>query len=122
MAEVKGKFMNITILRGALSADPTITDLPNGIRVHNFEVLAPDGETRHMVPIAWHDPVRPPRLVQGDEIVVVGVTRRRWFRAGGGSQSRTEVLASSVTRPGSKGARRAVAAAMGQLSESGPFG
>jgi single-strand DNA-binding protein len=114
--------MNITILSGALRADPTITELPNGSRVHNFEVLALDGETRHVAPVAWHDPVRPPRLVQGDDVVVVGVTRRRWFRAGGGSQSRTEVLACSVARPGSKGAQKAVAAAVGRLNESGPFG
>ena len=114
--------MNITILSGALAAEPRITELPGGTLVHNFELVARAGETRHVVPIAWHDPVRPPKLAQGDEVIVVGVVRRRWFRAGGASQSRPEVLASAVARPGSRGAERALASAVGELSESGSFG
>jgi single-strand DNA-binding protein len=34
----------------------------------------------------------------GDEVVVVGTVRRRFFRAGGATQSRTEVLADKVVR------------------------
>lgn len=114
--------MNITILRGTLTATPTITDLASGTRAHNFELRAHEGDNRHVVPVSWLDPSRPPKLAEGDEVVVIGAVRRRWFRAGGGSQSRTEVLASTVARPGSKGARRALDAAIDILTESGSFG
>jgi single-strand DNA-binding protein len=114
--------MNITVLRGKLLADPHVTELAGGSVVHNFELATTVADDRHVVPIAWHDPPRRPHLHRDDEAVVVGVVRRRWFRAGGGSQSRTEVLASVVARPGSEGARKAVVAAVDELGGSGPFG
>ena len=102
---------NVVALRGELATDMRVSDLPAGGVVHNFEVKTGVGETRHVVPVAWHDPVRPPRLVPGDEVVVVGAVRRRWFRAGGASQSRTEVVADTVARAGSSRAQKALAAA-----------
>lgn len=113
--------MNITILRGALAAAPRVTALPDGSSVHNFELRAENGRERHVVPIAWHDPKRPPRLDKGDSVVVVGAVRKRWFRSGGGSQSRTEVVATAVARDGSRGAGRAVASALDAVIASGPF-
>ena len=35
-------------------------------------------------------------LVDGNELVVVGTVQRRFFRVGGATQSRTEVVAESV--------------------------
>lgn len=92
---------NFVAVRGVVTAEARVSVLPGGGVVHNFDVRADVGGDRHVVPVAWHDPVRPPRLRRGDEVVVVGVIRRRWFRAAGGSQSRTELLAESVARCGS---------------------
>ena len=114
--------MNIAILRGELTADPRVTELPGGSVVHNFELATTRADARLVVPIAWHDPGRWPRLRRGDEAIVVGVVRRRWFRTGGASRSRTEVLASSVARPGSQGAKSAIHAVVGELGRSEPFG
>jgi single-strand DNA-binding protein len=110
-ADAPAASLNLAVLRGVLAGEPLVTDLPDGRTVHNFEVRADVGDHRTMVPVAWHDPVRPPRLAQGDLVVVVGAVRRRWFRAGGGSQSRTEVVAADVARVGTARAQRALASA-----------
>jgi len=91
--------LNVAVVRGALTTEVRISELPAGGVVHNFEVKA--GDDGHSVPVAWHGPVRPPKLRRGDKVVVVGAVRRRWFRAGGASQSRTELLARSVAKQGS---------------------
>jgi len=88
---------NIAIVRGVLTRDPSIRDLPSGSVVVNYELSSTSrsGE-RRSVPVAWTDPSRPPALKSGDEVVVVGSVRRRFFRAGGSTQSRTEVVADLV--------------------------
>ena len=96
----EGSF-NLAAVRGVVTAEVRVSDLPGGGVVHNFDVRSDVGGDRHVVPVAWHDPVRPPRLRRGDEVVVVGVIRRRWFRAAGGSQSRTELMDESVAKIGS---------------------
>mgnify|MGYP003704667129 FL=1 len=48
------------------------------------------------VPVVWFDPSSPPLLDAGSEVLVRGTVRRRFFRSGGGTQSRTEVLAEEV--------------------------
>jgi single-stranded DNA-binding protein len=116
--EPRGNSMNIAILTGTLAAGPRVTELPNGSTVHNFELKTVNDDDRHDVPVAWHDPRRPPTLREGDAVVVVGAVRRRWFRAGAGSQSRTEVLASSVARDGSAGATRAIRSALNDVRKS----
>jgi single-strand DNA-binding protein len=103
---------NIAVLRGVLATGVRISELPAGSVVYNFDVRAGGVDGPHVVPIAWRDPVRPPRLARGDDVVVVGSVRRRWFRAGGASQSRTELLASCVARSSSARARRGLAGAV----------
>jgi len=39
-------------------------------------------------------------VAAGDEVVVTGRVRRRFYRAGGATQSRTEVVAHAVVRAG----------------------
>jgi hypothetical protein len=64
------------------------------------------------VPVAWFDPPSGgPELRAGDRVVVTGRVRRRFFRAGGATASRTEVLAEEVL---STRRRRAVGAAVGR--------
>jgi single-strand DNA-binding protein len=91
--------MNLAILRGTLSSDPVERVLPSGSRLLTYEVTVPaSGDAAaESVPVAWLDPpARVPALAAGDEVVVVGRVRRRFFRAGGATASRTEVVAEAV--------------------------
>jgi single-strand DNA-binding protein len=49
------------------------------------------------VPVSWLAPSVPALTwASGTDVLVVGRVRRRFFRAGGVTQSRTEVVASAV--------------------------
>lgn len=96
---------NIVVLRGRVSSTPRQRELPSGTTLVQIEVTTPaaDAPARAAaaagaasVPVAWFDPGRARVPDQGDEIVVVGHARRRFFRAGGATVSRTEVVASRV--------------------------
>jgi single-strand DNA-binding protein len=97
---------NLVVLRGTLSRDPEVRALPSGDAVAAFDVtIRPDpadGRTAgptaraESVPVAWFDPPGASRLGAGDEVVVVGRVRRRFFRAGSSTASRTEVVAERV--------------------------
>ena len=94
--------MNIVILRGVLSSAPRVRELPSGSEIWSYEVTTGNGdERRQSSPVSWLDPARPPKLSIGDEVVVVGSVRRRFFRTPSGSASRTEVVANVVGRAGS---------------------
>ena len=109
--------MNIAVLQGTLSSEPRVTELPSGATVHNYEVTTASGSGERLtVPVAWLDPVRPPKVRVADEVIVVGVVRRRWFRAAGGTQSRTEVVASVVARPDTARAQGAMRTVAGELA------
>lgn len=88
--------MNIVILVGRLSSAPRCTELPSGTVRWNLEVscTVPDGRVLG-VPVSWEADV-PDTWDAGTEVAVAGVVRRRFFRTGGGTQSRTEVEASSI--------------------------
>lgn len=90
--------MNIVLLRGTLSSEPTTRDLPSGSRVVNYEVTTrSDDGPACSVPVAWFDPpASAPGLSEGSEVVVAGQVRRRFFRTGGSTASRTEVVATAV--------------------------
>jgi single-strand DNA-binding protein len=98
---------NLVVLRGTLSRAPEVRALPSGDAVAAFDVtIRPDpadggraGPTARAesVPVAWFDPpAAASRLGAGDEVVVVGRVRRRFFRAGSSTASRTEVVAERV--------------------------
>jgi single-strand DNA-binding protein len=80
--------------------------LAGGATVVQFDVTTtlissadePAGRSNVSVPIAWTDPPATTlaALGQGDEVVVVGSVRRRFFRSGGMTQSRTEVVPEHV--------------------------
>ncbi len=108
--------VNVAVIRGTLSSDPRIRVLPSGSVVVNYELTAVGrpGE-RASVPVTWIDPSRPPALRAGDEVVAVGFVRRRFFRAGGLTQSRTEVVAELVSRPSSARAAKVVESAIESL-------
>ena len=93
---------NIAVLRGTVTTEPLTRDLPAGGRVVQFDVtttVTADGRDRNVsVPVAWNEPTAAElELVTHDtEVVVVGTVRRRFFRVGGATQSRTEVVADKV--------------------------
>lgn len=93
---------NLAVLRGTVPNDAQSRDLPGGGVVVQFDVTtriaAGDREAGVSVPVAWNDPT-PAQLAvitTGIEVVVIGTVRRRFFRVGGATQSRTEVIAESV--------------------------
>ena len=88
--------MNVVVLQGALSRPAEERELPSGDRLVALEVTTrtPDGVAA-TVPVVW---IGGPTCAwdQGEEVLVVGHVRRRWFKTAGATQSRTEVLATQV--------------------------
>ena len=89
---------NLSILVGALSRDAEVRDLPSGDQVLSLDVtIRPDDGPAESVPVAWFSaPSSAAAWPAGTELLVVGRVRRRYFRAGGSTQSRTEVVATTV--------------------------
>lgn len=112
--------MNIVVLTGALSSDPKQRSLPSGDELVSYEVSTETADGVASVPVAWFNPSRPPAVAKGDIVTVVGHARRRFFRAGGGAASRTEVVAAVVGRPDSKRSVKAVQAAATSLADTAP--
>jgi single-strand DNA-binding protein len=90
--------VNVVVIRGRLSRPPEEKVLESGTRLVSFEVTVPRAEERaETVPVAWMDaPATAADGDAGDEVVIVGRVRRRFFRTTGGTGSRTEVLAEQV--------------------------
>ena len=100
--ETASAVCNLALVRGGVVSAPTMRDLPSGGVAVQFDVsTVVANRDRHAtvsVPVAWIDPT-PGDLAcvqQGAEIMVVGTVRRRFFRVGGATQSRTEVVADTV--------------------------
>jgi single-strand DNA-binding protein len=114
--------MNIVVLSGRLLSDPTARELPSGEVIWSLdlstEVRAAESATCVAVPVVWSG-AELPGWAKGAELAVAGVVRRRFFRAGGSTQSRTEVVAtkvSEITRRRSP--ERALAGALGTLDDA----
>lgn len=94
--------MNVVVLRGHLARPAEERVLPSGDRLVSFEVTVdgPAGK-RETVPVVW---LAAPATASGYDtdapVVVVGRVRRRFFRAGGATASRTEVVADCVLPAG----------------------
>jgi single-strand DNA-binding protein len=88
---------NVVVLRGALAAEPRQRELPSGSVIAQFDITSRDEGGTQTVPVAWFDPPSwSAELEPGTELVVIGSVRRRFFRVGGVTQSRTEVVAEKV--------------------------
>ncbi len=113
--------MNIVILLGRLSRPAEVRLLPSGDRLVAFDVsVRPPVGKSETVPVVWMDaPAAAGDLDVDDEVVVVGRVRRRFFRTGAGTQSRTEVMAEAVVPSRhAKRAERALARARTLLDEA----
>jgi hypothetical protein len=118
----RGRTMNIALLRGTLSSDPATRTLPSGTGLVQYEVTTddPGTGTAASAPVVWLDPpARLPRVAKGDEVVVVGHVRRRFFRTASGiTASRTEVVADKVVpaRPAAR-VERLLDAVAGRIAD-----
>jgi single-strand DNA-binding protein len=92
--------LNVVAIRGRLSRPAEERVLPSsGERLVGLDLsVRREGQTRaESVPVVWYEaPATASNLAEGDEVIVVGHVARRFFRAGGGTQSRTEVVARCV--------------------------
>lgn len=89
---------NIAILRGLIRRDPDSRVLPSGDEVLSLELSVRDSDrAADTVPVVWQNPPTSAlKLAKGDDVVVIGRVRRRFFRSGGATSSRTEVHADTV--------------------------
>lgn len=101
---------NVVALVGRLARPPEFKELPSGDRLVTYEVtVARDGERAEGVPVVWFGaPLSAVDHDVDDAVVIVGRVRRRFYRAGGATQSRTEVVADTVVA--ARQAKRAAAA------------
>jgi single-strand DNA-binding protein len=98
---------NVAVVVGTLARAPELRHLPSGGTVLGLEVtVRSEVGPAETVNVAWYDaPVAAERWGPGEELLVSGRTRRRFFQAGGATQSRTELVA-TIALP----TRRAAAA------------
>jgi single-strand DNA-binding protein len=90
--------MNLVTLVGRLSRPAEQRLMPSGDRIVVFEVTVPgpDGKAE-TAPVVWFAaPASAASLDADRSVVVVGRVRRRFYKASGTTQSRTEVVADVV--------------------------
>lgn len=102
--------MNVVVLIGTLSHEPNIRELPSGEVILTFDLTTRPSEGRaESVPVVCPGPsATVAALEAGDDVVVTGRVRRRFFRVGASTQSRTEVVADQVVRGRQRKRRSAV--------------
>ena len=112
---------NLVLLRGTLTSDPIVRTLPSGDAVTQVELTTKGAGRATSVPVAMHG--RPVTVGEGDVVVVTGHVSRRFFRAGGVTQSRTEVIATEIVKATRRRTvERAVESVVDALSPAGPDG
>ena len=90
--------LNVVVVRGCLTRAPEERVLSDGGTQVGLELSVRHGEGKaESVPVVLADaPASVLSLEPSAEVVVVGRVRRRFFRSGGSTQSRTEVVAETV--------------------------
>lgn len=88
--------LNQAVIAGRLVRPPEHRDVPGGtVTELEVAVATPAGTDR--LPLTWPDP--PPSVASlraGDHVVAVGRVRRRFFRVGGATQARTDVVVTTL--------------------------
>ncbi|MDA8048333.1 MAG: hypothetical protein M0Z30_24350 [Actinomycetota bacterium] len=119
---------NVVFLQGLLARPAQDIVLPSGDRLVALEVTVrrPDSPAEP-VPVQWPGaPAWVSGLDAGTEVAVLGRVRRRFFRAGGVTQSRTEVVATRIVRSSSRAKMRGLVAeatdALSRAADGGPAG
>jgi single-strand DNA-binding protein len=112
---------NLVVLRGTLVAELRWREQPSGQLLGQFDVTTRDDTGTQTVPVVWFDaPPAAEELPAGSELVVIGSVRRRFFRAGGTTQSRTEVVATKVLPAGRRRDVRRALDGVGRLLQPAP--
>ncbi len=113
--------LNLAVVRGPISSSPEIRVLASGSSVATIGVRAPAGEQMTSVPVSvWDPPAWIGELAPGDEVIVLGAVRRRFYKGAGGTGSRVDVEAVFVGRPGKRQLRsvaRRIEATLAELTE-----
>ena len=92
--------MNIVVLQGTLAAEPVERTLPSGTTVMDWSVKTRHNGKSVSVPVQWTEPNRSVQgFDEGDDVVIFGSIRQRFFRAAGSLASRTEVVGEAVCKP-----------------------
>jgi single-strand DNA-binding protein len=121
-ATVEALACNVAIVCGVLSSDPVTRELASGDVVLTYEVTTRVAdEPASSVPVAWFctASAKVPDVHKGDHVVVTGRVHRRFFRAGGRTQSRTELVADRVV---AAGRRRSVVSVIERAVATVPTG
>lgn len=107
-ASIPAAGTNLSIIVGTLRRPPEERLLPAGELVLALELtVRREGGPADSVPVSWVGaPPSAGTWSAGEELLVVGRVQRRFFRASGATQSRTEVVATRAVPT-----RRAAAAA-----------
>lgn len=89
---------NLVVLRGLIRRDPEFRLLASGDELMSLDLtVRSDDGPAESVPVVWPNPAAAAvKFVEGDDVVVVGRIRRRFFRAGGSTATRTEVHADKI--------------------------
>jgi single-strand DNA-binding protein len=108
--------LNLVVVRGVVSSPPDVRVLPSEAVLAQLQISTRlEAETLSMPVAVWGPAGWVESLEPGDEVVVVGRVRRRFFRAGGAAASRVEVEADLVARARD---RRRVQAAVRRATEA----
>ncbi len=89
---------NVAVVRGVVTRGPQTRTLPSGALVAEFDINGhADAKTADSVPVSVADPnATVLALEAGANVTVIGRVSRRFYRSGGATVSRTEILAHRV--------------------------
>jgi single-stranded DNA-binding protein len=93
--------INLSVVRGLVSAPPEVRQLESGRRVAALSVRTSGTNGKDTsVPVAvWDPPAWVEELDTGGGVIVVGKLRRRFFQtAAGGRGAKTEIEAETIAR------------------------
>lgn len=110
---------NVAVALGTISSEVQMRTLPSGTELASFSISVnhATGPTTSMT-ASWSTPMPAVlnRLTPGTEVLAVGRVVRRFYRAGGATQSRTELVVDRIERLSRKVAcRRMVEHVIGHL-------
>jgi single-strand DNA-binding protein len=102
--------VNVVVLVGELARPGEVVVLASGERLATLDlVVRRPGRPAEGIPVRWLDPPGwVASLAPGTPLAISGRVCRRFFRSGGATQSRTEVVADRVVRGASRGRVRAL--------------
>lgn len=95
--------MNLVVVRGPLSGAPEVRTLPSGSSVATLGIRSRAGDRPTSVPVTvWDPPAWMHELAEGDDVIVLGAVRRRFYRAGASTGSRVDVESAFIGRAGKR--------------------